>query len=160
MIDLVKDTTMNNDDAQLAANTTEASSVVARDGVVFKALRPAAGLRGMSASARRRQLRLRCAESQIWPELNPMLFDSRRNVIISPLVEGEKPMRRQVRELIEHFRRTKRGYLADVGKHNVIVRAEDRRMVVIDFEIDEDHPHWKARKPAYDDVDEFREEET
>ena len=145
---------------QLAENTTEASSVVARDGVVCKSLRPPAGFRGMSASARCRQLRLRCAESQIWPELNPMLFDSRENVIISSLVEGEKPLRREVRELIEHFRRTGRGYLADVGKHNVVVRKEDRRMVVIDFEIDEGHPHWKARMAAYDRIDDFREDET
>ena len=140
---------------ELAENTTEATSIAARGDFAYKHLRDPQGYRGMSAEERNRQLRLRCAESQLWPEFNPMLFDERQNRIISPLVDGEKPLRRQVRQLIEHFRRTNRGYFADIGKHNVILRKQDNRMIVIDFEIDENHPHWKPRKPLYDHIDHF-----
>ena len=49
-----------------------------------------------------------------------------------------------------------RTHFADIGKHNVIVRKDDNRMIVIDFEIDEDHPHWKPRKPLYDHIAHFK----
>ena len=127
----------------LAENTNEAIRIVVRDGKVFKYLRPHDAFRGVPADERLKRLRLQARESTRWPELNTVHFDEETNCFISDYLPGERPTRQQVRELIGVFQQTGRGYLVDIGKHNVIL-VDDRPMV-IDFELDLDHPDWKKQ---------------
>ena len=127
----------------LAENTSEALRIVVRAGKVYKYLRPHNTFRGVSPELRLQRLRLQARESTRWSELNTVRFDEGNNCFISDYLQGERPTRQQVRELIGVFQRTGRGYLVDIGKHNVIL--VDGRPIVIDFEIDMDHPDWKKR---------------
>ena len=127
----------------LAEHSNEALRIVLRNGMVYKHLRGHDCFRDSTPEKRLRQLRLRVAESQRWPELNPMTFDEETNCIVSPFVEGRVPLRSELFALRETFQATGRGYIEDIGRSNVLM--VDDRPVMVDFVINESHPDFHLR---------------
>jgi hypothetical protein len=121
----------------LASHTTEALSIVMRAGIVYKHLRPHDSFRDQSAESRVRQLRLRAVESRLWHEINTMTFDEANNCVISRYIDGRMPTRCEVLNLRERFAATRRGYIEDVGRYNVLMVND--QPILIDFSINERH---------------------
>ena len=126
----------------LAEHTTEATRIEVHDGLVYKFLRSLESCGETSPQARLRQYRLRAAESQRWPELNPIVFDEERHCLISPYLVGKMPTRQQLCDLRRHLSATHRGYIEDIGRNNVIV--VDDRPILIDFYVNESHADFIA----------------
>jgi hypothetical protein len=127
----------------LAEHTTEATRIEVHNGLVYKFLRSLESSGEISPAARRRQYRLRAAESQRWPEINPIVFDEARHCLISPYLIGRLPTRQELCDLRRHLAATGRGYVEDIGRNNVIV--VDNKPIVIDFHINDQHADFVAR---------------
>lgn len=127
----------------LAANTTESTHIIRVGEWVYKLLKPLDTFPFQTHVERLRELQFRLRESQLHEELNPLAYDELRNCVISRFIRGRQGTAAEASALLEHFERTGRGYLMDIGPANVRVPAGG--LVVIDFAVIETHRHWRSR---------------
>jgi hypothetical protein len=133
----------------LAENTTESLRILRVGEWVYKFLRPHDSFGRLQQQVRQRELHYRVQVSRRSSEFNPLTFDESANCIISRYVHGTLPTQQQIDELKACFLAAGRGYIKDIRDRNIVV--VENRPVVIDFQVDERHPHflrWFASIPS------------